>query len=438
MESAGQLSTQRRRKHSHREQSKPSIDRLSSLPDSVLRRILSSLSTKHSVRTSILARRWRYLWSYVPKLTFVNWENQEIINRVMLLSKSQSINTFALRHKIDCSAYQLETWVTFAITRRVKRLDLYFRSQFASLPRCLFTCRTLVSLRLENCGHIPTSGAVCLPRLEKLYLTCVLYEADESLQYLISGCPVLEELEIDSRGAIAHCKVSSPTIKRLVINLSYSGSRLDINTPAVRYLEINITVLEHIKSGPLDSLVEAEIRLRNDDMEQHDYLYSRSVLEFIGRLCGVSKCLFLELAFSTKIVDLLVSCWTLRFRNLIELELKADYRVLSRMLENADNLEILIFTEFCDEIKGWTKPPQQVPKCLLSHLRIVKLFEIEDEKPVLEIIRYLLRNSKVLNRMEIAYGEYLDSEEKLDMVQKISLFQRGSAACEVAFVAFKL
>ncbi|KAL8032140.1 hypothetical protein ABFX02_13G075500 [Erythranthe guttata] len=301
MESAGQLSTQRRRKHSHREQSKPSIDRLSSLPDSVLRRILSSLSTKHSVRTSILARRWRYLWSYVPKLTFVNWENQEIINRVMLLSKSQSINTFALRHKIDCSAYQLETWVTFAITRRVKRLDLYFRSQFASLPRCLFTCRTLVSLRLENCGHIPTSGAVCLPRLEKLYLTCVLYEADESLQYLISGCPVLEELEIDSRGAIAHCKVSSPTIKRLVINLSYSGSRLDINTPAVRYLEINITVLEHIKSGPLDSLVEAEIRLRNDDMEQHDYLYSRSVLEFIGRLCGVSKCLFLELAFSTKV-----------------------------------------------------------------------------------------------------------------------------------------
>ncbi|KAL7087281.1 hypothetical protein ACP275_13G058500 [Erythranthe tilingii] len=402
--------SRKRRKRSHKLQNKPSIDRLSSLPGSVICHILSFLSTKHSVRSSILARRWRYLWTYVPNLVFVNREGQEIINRVMLLRKVQSINNFRLFYVIKCSAYQLETWVTFAIVRNVQKLNLCFRSQNA-LPRCLFTCKTLVDLRLRSCGVIPMSGAVCLPRLVTLHLFEVECESDESLPHLLSGCRVLENLVVESEMDMVYCNVFSPTLKWLIID----------------YFS------EHIKSGLLTSLTEARIELHSDEKKKDEFLHSRTVLEFVGRLCN-AKLLTLDLVYETRIIDLVLSAWTLHFRNLTDLELKADYHVLSKILENADNLEILIFTKCSHDSEGWTEPPQQVPKCLLSHLRTIRLSYIGGEKYELEIIRYLLRNAKVLERMEIVDAD-LCGNEKINMIQEISLFQRGSTTCQVAFVS---
>ncbi|EYU44924.1 hypothetical protein MIMGU_mgv1a022701mg, partial [Erythranthe guttata] len=130
---------------------------------------------------------------YVPNLYFDS-EDEKIINRVMLLRKVQTVHTFHLDCEIYRSAYQLETWIAFAVIRGVQKLDLCLQDEdvFPSLPKCLFTCKTLVDLRLNSCGVIPLIGAVCLPRLKILRLICVQFEADESLPHLISGCPVLE------------------------------------------------------------------------------------------------------------------------------------------------------------------------------------------------------------------------------------------------------
>ncbi|EYU33521.1 hypothetical protein MIMGU_mgv1a018685mg [Erythranthe guttata] len=334
-----------------------SIDRISDLPDSVICHILSFLRTKFSVRTSILCRRWMHLWAY----------------------KSSTINRFGLFH-IQCSDYQLQTWVTFAVVRNVQKLYLCFLSKEdvrGFLPRCLFTCKTLVAMRLRSCGVIPVRrAAVCLPLLKKLHLIYVRFEADESLTHLISGCPVLRELSIKLSHAMAYCNVSSPTIKRLMLDFKSDGTRLEINTPAVKYLKISDSFSEHIKCGVLNSLTKADINLINDENKPDYFLYSRSLLELIDR-----------------------------FRN------------------------------FCEEIQGWMEPLQKVPTCLLSHLKIINVVNIKGKKHELEIIKYLLRNAKVLERMEISYPGSLGSNEENNMLKKISLFQRGSGACKVAFVA---
>ncbi|KAL7129562.1 hypothetical protein ABFS83_13G075600 [Erythranthe nasuta] len=417
-----------------------SIDRLSDLQDSVLTHILSFLPTNLSVRTSILGQRWRFLWAYVPNLEFLH-EDQEIINRVMLLRRVQTLNTFRLHFYLEYSAYQLETWLAFATMRGVKKIDLSlaYEDTVSGLPGCLFTCETLVDLSLYDCGLIPASGSVCLPRLKILRLIAVQYEADESLPHLLSGCPVLEDLEIRLESDMVSCNVSSPTVKRLVLDFIYEGccgrsDRLEIdNTPALEYLEINNCSSEHIKCGVLNSLIKAEIGFYNDKKKQDYYLYSRTVLEFFDRLRN-AECLKLDLSCSPDIIDSVLSAWTTNFRNLRKLELHADCRFLPKFLENADNL---IFTEHWEEIEGWMEPRQQVPTCLLSNLRIIKIENIQGQKHELEAIRYFLRNSKVLERMKISYSRRLFSSNKeINMLKKISTFERGSRACQVAFSYF--
>lgn len=184
-------------------------------------------------------------------------------------------------------------------------------------------------------------------------------------------------------------------------------------------------------------------------------------------------------AFYWQVIKSVFSAWTPSFINLTKLELTADCCFLSKFLEIANNLEILkvcwcnrnVFScylvmcsllanvsktfLFCmwtcccqfhdqteyqinsqhplDELTiGWIEP-QQVPKCLLSRLSTIKIVKTVGTKHGLEIIRYLLRNAKVLNRMDITYPPCIDSEEKNELLQKISLFERGSKTCELVF-----
>ncbi|EYU44909.1 hypothetical protein MIMGU_mgv1a021465mg [Erythranthe guttata] len=382
----------KRLKHSQQTTLSLSIDRLSELPDSVLTHILSFLKTKFSARTSILGQRWRHLWAYVPILDF-RQDNQETINSAMLLRKVQTTNFLRLYNSyyypFEYSDRQLQTWVTFAMARNVKRLDLFLHS-INPLPRCLLTCKTLVYMRLVACGVNPSSGNVCLPSLKDLVLYCVYFESDESLQNLLSGCPALEYLTIILNRDMVYCNVSSPKMKRLRLEFVSNGTtcgrcdRLEINAPVLKYLKMVNSFFEHIKCGVLNSLIEADINLVNDNNKPDYLLYSRSLMEFIDRLRNVKR-LKLELSYCPK---------------------------------------------FGEETKGWM---EKVPTCVLSHVKIIKLVNIKGKKHELGYIKYLLRNAKVLERMEISYPGSLAWEEKIHLLHEISSFRRASEECEVAF-----
>ncbi|XP_012842073.1 PREDICTED: FBD-associated F-box protein At3g52670-like [Erythranthe guttata] len=153
--------------------------------------------------------------------------------------------------------------------------------------------------------------------MKKLHLIYAQYEANESLQHLLSGCPVLKELEIYLYVDYYHCQISSPTIKRLIVNLHFHDAEydnqnyyhmLEINTPALVYLKFVDYSGQHIKCGALTSLIEADIDICGAKGERKDFLYSRSALEFIDTLHGV-KWLKLDLLARTKICDSVFSTW---------------------------------------------------------------------------------------------------------------------------------
>ncbi|KAK6160411.1 hypothetical protein DH2020_003792 [Rehmannia glutinosa] len=388
----------------HKEQIVPSIDRLSGLPDVILCHILSFLPTKLTVATSILARRWRFLWSHVPNLAFnecdyktdlnVNKGFFDILYRVMLQYRVQNMNTFRLACSDNNNEYQLETCIIAAIVRNVKNLYLDLDS-LVDVPSCLFNCKTLVDLSLHVFDDIPMT--VCLLALKKLRLHSLKYVSDESLPRMLSGCPVLEELIVDEfvdHPNMSCCCISSPTLKSLVLMshfyLLFFGSdnpyRVKIDTPALRYLQLHDFISQDFSVGSLTSLIEADVIFDYDAPADGEVLHSRSVLEFVGRLCNV-KCLKLSTSWMT--VDIDLSCW-------IE--------------------------------------PHQVPTCLLSHLRTVRIYHLGCTEQELNMVKYFLRNAKVMERLEVYSQDHeIDLKAKLNALRKISLFRQGSEACELAF-----
>ncbi|CAA0815962.1 FBD-associated F-box protein [Striga hermonthica] len=389
---------------------KLSIDRLSNLPDGVICHILSFLTTKLSVSTCVLAKRWKFLLSHVPvwdfEGKFVGEEfvedetpNQDVIYRVLLWHKAKTMRTLRLRH-IDCNEYQLETWISTAIECKIQ--NLYLESVYENifkLPRSLFTCKTVVDMRLANCKGLPSTGDICLPSLKKLHLSEVEYEDDEAIPNLLSGCPLLQMLMLnfpDEDACGRFLNISSSTIKMLEVKIGIDV-RFCTNTPALRCLRL-IDCDWDFTTIPIDmpSLVEVYIRFSRCDYFYIDNNDSSNVLEGFTRLRNI-RCLRISSCGYLKVIDRVVGSIE-NFNNLtkLELELGVEWQLLVEFLEVADNLQVLIVTGSCRcyhkvEIRNSCMEPKQVPKCLLSSLRTITIKQPSFEDYELDLDNLFLK-----------------------------------------------
>ncbi|CAA0815971.1 F-box/FBD/LRR-repeat protein [Striga hermonthica] len=426
--------------------STPPIDRLSSLPDDVICKILSFLPTVDSITTSVLARRWRNLWAHVPVLYFLEiYLVDDALNQVLSAHKNPTIDTFLI-HLADTCNYDysdFEKLMDTVVARKVRNLDVLL---YTKLPQIIFSCKTLVELTLASCD-IPDSGDVSLPALRKLTLEIVSYESYKALPNLLSGCPVLEELEIETgydENHSTYCDVASLTLKRLSIsgNITENTSmeyydlydallcESMLDTPALRFLRLYRVSPPKVSARSLVSLTEAKVDF-NFGIQMRPS--SRSVLEFVGKLCGV-RSLTLSTGFMN-ITDSEFSILNVKFPNLTKLVLREAHEgFVSVFLEKADNLEVLAITLLyrleVEDLNYWVEP-KHVPTCLISHLKYVAMYGFKGVEPELDMAKYLLRNSKVLKSFKIKpLSQQLRLKGKFEELKKV-LLERGSDASRI-------
>ncbi|PON82878.1 F-box domain containing protein [Trema orientale] len=118
-----------------------SLDLISKLPEDILCFILSRLSSmRDAVKTSILSRRWRYLWrTSLENLSFdeengeLNWIYGEIafvkhINKILeqLDCCGTAIQSFQVRSDLELPKYkdEIDNWLQFAAYKKVQKLDV--------------------------------------------------------------------------------------------------------------------------------------------------------------------------------------------------------------------------------------------------------------------------------------------------------------------------
>lgn len=88
-------------------------DRISELPEVLLVHILSSLRTKELIATSVLSKRWRYLWKMVPNLNFdctTSMVSSEDVYRSLILYKAPFLESLSLNIE-DTVLLILEYWL---------------------------------------------------------------------------------------------------------------------------------------------------------------------------------------------------------------------------------------------------------------------------------------------------------------------------------------
>jgi hypothetical protein len=188
-------------------------DMISALPEGVLLHILSLLPTKDAVRTSVLATKWKHLWKYLSAFHFENvdpryestHQNQNAANCLLdlvgrLLDKSNKIERLSVEiFRISVDRNKVSYLISSAMKHKIQylRLSLGDSNDQFMLPHSFSTFTSLneLWLGLEFTLHVPSG--ICFPSLKKLVVSNATFANENSVQQLFSGCPVLEELDLD-------------------------------------------------------------------------------------------------------------------------------------------------------------------------------------------------------------------------------------------------
>ncbi|KAF8029606.1 hypothetical protein BT93_E2127 [Corymbia citriodora subsp. variegata] len=230
-----------------------SCKRICDLPDDLLGRILGMLPMKDAVRTSVLSRRWEYLWTSLSDLIFDQYKCCDrmlflnFVERALLLHDCSSIRVLSLRCPIDKDyAPHLDACLDAAIRRNVQdlKLQLYSLIEPSALPSSLFRCEMLTELDLCFLDALRVPSSVCFPSLKVLTLELVKFVDDVSAEKMFSGA-ALERLSLYkcNWADLGVLNISAPKLWSLSVtearrggdNSSNGHCKIVIHGPSLKY-----------------------------------------------------------------------------------------------------------------------------------------------------------------------------------------------------------
>ncbi|GMI65337.1 hypothetical protein like AT4G14096 [Hibiscus trionum] len=430
------------------------VVRINDLPDSILSHILSFLPTKVAARTSILSTRWRNLFTLVSNLNFELYEDimpfwrkrkslnrstiksfRCFVDRVLFFQDKTDVDKFRLIFRLKrgkmVESRSACRWISGVVKRGVKHLDLNISLDKFTLPGDLFTCRTLVTLKLDIVLVLKVPEDIHFPNLQTLHLSSVKFFDDNSVKSLFSSCTSLEEMVIEkcSMENVRSFGILHPLLKRLTIIhcCDSSHSWLVIDTPCLSTFKY----IGHVVAGyllkNLESVVSADIQFLIKDQDLQ--VDARHAMAIFREIYNVRS-----LVMSPYSLELLLSCEPLpAFHALAELEIpySNDERLSSMdkgietLLSHWPELENLAFTQ-----NVLISLPEEVPSCLLFKVKVIEISNFRDDKECIRKAKYILENGGALEKLTIRASK-LSRENKLNVSQVLFAYPRKSKECVI-------
>ncbi|MFS8019369.1 putative F-box domain, leucine-rich repeat domain superfamily, F-box-like domain superfamily [Helianthus anomalus] len=214
-------------------------DRLSSLPDDLILKILSFIDTKHAIRTSVLSSRWRYIWTSTPRLDFSTRDFRTLAKfskfvTGVLSGRKNQIDVSSVKFILIGRASQsfikriLNKVLNYALSHNVQQLNITCRHGCESLLSRFSSQSlkhlTLIGLTFKN--SITTPPTWDMLALTTLTLFCVTLYADNAGESagLFSNCANLKNLTLNScRMEWGRFNICHPRLSNLTLENSHEG-----------------------------------------------------------------------------------------------------------------------------------------------------------------------------------------------------------------------
>ncbi|XP_017215971.1 putative FBD-associated F-box protein At5g53640 [Daucus carota subsp. sativus] len=401
-------------------------DRISRLPDELIHKILSFVDAKQAVETGTLSRRWRFLWTTLPFLSFGPYENSEPKNvgkliRHVLSKRNHQSHVSDLKfcvYEKGCSEKLFEYFVDYASFHGVQSLYLELSPDYKPFKLSTFNSMSLnkltLNVRLEECEL--QSGVWDLPALTSLDLKHVcgyedLYRSNSWLKDSLFTClPALTTLSLDDWNLSQLSSFSLPGLTSLclsrcslpkvwdfpnLLSLQLDGERVGSN------MSDNLSALVNLKNLTLsltsnyqETFISCPPQLLNLSIKASLWSYTCNVVVSAPKLCNFTAFGILTVTVGVpelENVNISLQGW---FGNMELTRRKQFYRRLTVMLSGLGNAKNLTFDlESIEALNKISKVLVSLPSPF-GKLKYVKLPRGFEESSVSSALRtYLLGGS---------------------------------------------
>uniref|UniRef100_A0A803L7F0 FBD domain-containing protein n=1 Tax=Chenopodium quinoa TaxID=63459 RepID=A0A803L7F0_CHEQI len=404
------------------------------------------MCVKEAAKTSILSRQWRYKWTSIQFLNF-NLESLRIpvtaIDDQSAVNKySNIINTVLFRHSGNVQKFKMTMfnknrhyevpdefirWMYYLFDHGIQELILegWNLNIPYIFPSYIFSCKSLVVLRLQCCIFTSPLSIIALPKLKTLDLSNAIDACNRCFEMFISQCPLLENLRLYDVDGILDLTINAPMLKSCVLKGTFESIHLK-----------NATLLSFLYLCPYGTHGRSL-----EYFEPVDYFQSFFQLKALRELT----------VHGESIQNLLAgNCPEARVKNLPDLRELTVYELfpgnlvmvsslfsLIRSCSNLQYLEIHVkdsIYSILPSLEEFLKAMGDPPKCF-QHVKSIHLVEISRTMHEMELVKFLLINSPSLGKMIVKSIHKDTCEEHTKMLKDLLSFNRASCKVQIILLS---
>ncbi|KAK3132303.1 hypothetical protein QOZ80_6AG0519280 [Eleusine coracana subsp. coracana] len=424
------------------------VDRISRLPDQILRNVVSRLSAKDAACTAALASRWRSIWRSAP-LAFVDAHvlparvtaehvvpgGEDASSKAVVAAASGAlakhpgpVRCFHLTRG-HMASHQAEAarCLELLAAKGVQELVFFNRPwpHDFPLPVAIFSCVSVTRLHL-GVWRLPDTAALPryarFPHLREVVLSLILM-GDRDLAFFVEKSPVLENLTIIASQTPVRLRLVSRSLRCVQLGIFALAEVSVVDAPRLERLFFWMSMLHddksRIKIGHAPNLrMLGHWQPGNIDLEIGSTVIKASTKVSPSTIVPSVRILALE----------------------VEFEVCNDVKMLPGFLRCFPNVETLhAYSQDADEdkptgkldIKFWQEAGPI--ECVQSHVKKFVFQQFRGERSELMFLKFIAERARVLKKMVVMVAvEFFSSEDDISAKLKLlTLVKWASQDCKL-------